>query len=452
MEQVLILPECEVFQATPIEVHRKYWQDNDIWGIIESYPPAIRKGFEKLRKTVHHYLTNGYSNLIRGQHNFNESFLQNFCHLLMESERLEISFARAGGIKYKFGLEWSKEKILQYYQKYGKNPPSENGFFYYLKRDCKNNSLKKYRILCWKDLLAISLQNKTFYQRNRQNFTGKVGVERAKKYLQQKYKQTGKIPLSKDVGCKLIANAIRRKIWEDFGITTWGDLIFEAFGYIKGTANLWRGGRGLNRATNRIRDYYSVHGKLPKTSNKMFNNFCGLLSQKIWAKDGITTWGDLVFKACGIRPETKRILWAGQAKLDTVKEILLIYYKQHHTLPTCEKFPKIAQQCSDKTWSEFNIHSWNDLLLDIFGKVNKQQGKWRGLAGYKLAKDHLLKIIEQTGRRPKQYDPLCKFFSKVICRGYWSQFGISSWKDLVQKVLEEKNLDNAWAQFDNFNE
>ena len=93
------------------------------------------------------------------------------------------------GIKYKFGLEWSKEKILQYYQKYGKNPPSENGFFYYLKRDCKNNSLKKYRILCWKDLLAISLQNKTFYQRNRQNFTGKVGVERAKKYLQQKYKQ-----------------------------------------------------------------------------------------------------------------------------------------------------------------------------------------------------------------------------------------------------------------------
>ena len=151
---------------------------------------------------------------------------------------------------------------------------------------------------------------------------------------------------------------------------------------------------------------------------------------------------DLIFKACGIRPKTN-IRWAGQTKLDNSKEILLEYYNQNHILPTCKKFPKIAQHCSDKTWSEFNIHSWNDLLFDIFGKVNKQQGKWRGLAGYNLAKDNLLKIIEQTGRRPKQYDPLCKFFSKVICRGYWRQFGISSWKELVQNVLKEMNLDNT---------
>ena len=437
MEQILIFPECEVFQETPIESHRKYWQDDDIWGIIESYPPAIRKGFEKLKEAIHEYIANGYSYRIQGKYRYDEKFLRKFCSYIYETECLEKSFARAGGIVYEFGLEWGKLKILQYYRKYQKNPPSETGFFYYFKRDCKQGALKQYGISCWGDLLEISLQDHTFFQRDRQNLTGHMGLKRAKAYLQKQYKMNRKIPMSCESGSKLIANAIRRDYWKEFGITTWGDLIFEVFGYIKGTMNLWKGSGGLDRALSWIKGFVNEHGKLPYKNSAHYYTINGLANNKFWMKYGINTWDDLTLKACGIVDSKKRRnSWTGIKGLERAKNELKKYFNDHQKLPTSSVFPNIVRVIIKGYWKEQNISSWNDLLRVTFGKVNVIHKTWNGQEGIKRAKKTLREYKMKYKKYPKN-NYLFQGIKRSLNGNYWAEFGIFTWEDLIQHVFHE---------------
>lgn len=435
MEQVLVLPEWEVFQATPIEVHRKYWQDDDIWGVINSYPHSIRKGFEKLKEAIHQYMANGYSNRIQGQYSFDEDFLRKFCHSIFETETLEKSFAKAGGIKHEFGLEWGKLKILQYYRKFLKNPASGTGFFYYFKRDCKQGSLKQFNISCWGDLLEFSLQDHTFFQRQRQNFTGDIGLQRAKEYLQKQYKLNGKIPMSYDNGCKFIANAIRRNFWEDFGITTWCDLIYEVFGLVKGTFNLWTGSSGLDRALSWIKEYVNEHGKLPSGNSAHYHSIHPLISKKIWKKYGINSWNDLTIKACGIVKSKKKRKWVRKKGLERAKKELKEYFNEYRKLPTASMFPNLSSVFKRGNWKEFNVSSWNDLLKDTFGRVNVIHGTWMGRVGLNRAKKSLIKYKKEHKKYPKENNRHFRGIKRALIGKYWIEFGIFTWDNLIQNIF-----------------
>lgn len=294
MEEMIGQINFDEFDPPNIEIQRNYWQDDDIWGIMKSYPLEIQQGFEKLKEVVHLYISNGFGDQLQKQHPFNEAFLRDFCHLLVQSEQVEPSFAQAGGIRYKFGLEWAKLKILHFYKKFSKNPATNYGFYYYFRRDIKKGLLKKYNILCWKDLLDQSLEEQTYYEGDRQNLAGNKGLERAKIYLKKQHMKNGKIPRSKDLGFKLIANAIRRNVWRDFGITTWGDLIFETFGYVKGTKNLWKGEGGFLRAISWIKKYENNYGTFPTIKNNSFASIKSSIARGYWKKDGIKYWSDLI--------------------------------------------------------------------------------------------------------------------------------------------------------------
>ena len=285
-----------------------------------SYIPFIHRGFEELKDTIQQFITNGYSREIQSHSQFSENFLHEICDFFSKTKCLETSFARAGGIIYKFGFEWAKLKILQYYQRYLKNPLTESGMFYFFKRDCKKGVLQQYGISCWWDLLEISLKDHTYYNRDRQSFKGVSGLERAKKYLKTQYTITGKIPSCYDTGCKLLANAVRRKYWAEFRITTWADLIIQTFGLIKGHMNLWKGGGGLNRAISWIKEYVHEHGELPSGKNSdHYDSIRSVVNSKCWIKSGIFTMDDLTFKACGMVSMDKRWKWKGIESLEKAK-------------------------------------------------------------------------------------------------------------------------------------
>jgi hypothetical protein len=295
---------------------------------------------------------------------------------------VEISFAQAGGIQYKFGLEWAKMKLLLYYRKFGKPPIAESGFFYFFKRDCRKGILKQYGIMNWKDLLEISLSKQTYYQRSRQSTSGIEGLKRSKLHLRKLCQETGKIPRSDDTGCKFIAGAIRHGFWTKFEITTWGDIIFAVFGYVKGTMNLWKGGGGLNRAMVWIKNWDNQHGKLPTTYNKIFASINQCIKQEWWIKNGIRTQNDLFFRTCGKRRKYEarsnkekrpRGFWTGKKGFENMIHELKTYHTDQHKLPTAKNFPYVWDQCRNGRWKEFNINSWNNLLFYIFGKVNVVQ-------------------------------------------------------------------------------
>ncbi len=56
--------------------------------LSKSYSPFIQRGFEKLKATMQQYITNGYSDQIQSQSQFNEDFLKEFCQL----------FSKTGGL------------------------------------------------------------------------------------------------------------------------------------------------------------------------------------------------------------------------------------------------------------------------------------------------------------------------------------------------------------------
>ena len=65
MEDLVNLFENTVFFPPDSEIQLKYWQDDEIWGVIKSYPPSIRDGFKILKETTHLYIANGYSDQIK---------------------------------------------------------------------------------------------------------------------------------------------------------------------------------------------------------------------------------------------------------------------------------------------------------------------------------------------------------------------------------------------------
>ncbi len=413
--------------------------DVDIWEKIHFYPPSIQSGFEKLKETTDEYIANGYSDLIQRRCKFDEDFLRGFSHNISKTQCLEWSFAKAGGIVYKFGFEWAKLKILRNYQKHLKNPFSGNGFFYFLRRDCKKGILKEYGVSCWKDLLEISLKNHTYYQRDRQSFSGQKGLQRAKAYLQKQYEKNGKIPLGDDNGCKLIAKAIRRNIWAEFGITTWGDLIYETFGFIKGTQNLWKGGGGLERALFWIKKFYDENGTLPSGKNSDYYYIINqLASSKFWKKYGISNWDDLTIKACGLVSNKKKSKnWAGIEGLETARNELIKYFDVHQKLPVSSKFSSINQAIRKGYWKEQKINSWNDLLRDLFGRVNGFNEIWMGQKGLERARKELKSYFNTHQKLP--ISPMFSTISWAARKGYWKEQNIESWNDLLRDTFGKVN-------------
>lgn len=416
------IEEIDEFEEYNFNISRKYWSDEGIWKIIHKYPSKIKQGFEELRKMTHLYFKD--PSAAQSHSFFDYKFICHFCHTLCSEEKLIHSFAKAGGIKYQFGLEWAKMYILKYYHKYQKPPLAENGFFYFFKRDCKRGVLSQFQIKSWKDLINQALKDEEHYDDERQFLSNISGLNRIKKILQEKYKQTGKIPLSEDNGCKLIAKSIKRMKFEEFGITTWGDLIAETFGNVKGTVNLWKGAGGLKRAISAIHNYYEQYQKSPSTNEYPFNNINQLVNEKHWFKEGIQSWDDLLDR-CTIplhkrRNINKRGLWDGKEGLELAKQKLREFHQKYNNLPTCAQFPSISTCCCKGKWKSFGVSSWNDLLLDLFNETNQEQGKWTGFQGLQLAK----KVYLNSVRTKEKIS-----FRSAVKRGYWKDYGIFSWDD-----------------------
>ena len=62
-----------------------------------------------------------------------------------------------------------------------------------------------------------------------QEYLEKAGLERALKELRDYKEKFGKEPASNAKGIVSIYNALRRGVWNDFGITSWSDLKDRAF-------------------------------------------------------------------------------------------------------------------------------------------------------------------------------------------------------------------------------
>ena len=133
-------------------------------------------------------------------------------------------------------------------------------------------------------------------------YDGNQGLKRAIKELKELNVKYDRLPKYEDKDVRGIVGAIQSKKWIDYEIKTWNDLLEYVFGEVttrRRKKEYYMGQEGLERITNRLREFKEKNGRLPKTSDKGMANIRRLIKQGIWHEQGIRTWNDLIFKIFG---------------------------------------------------------------------------------------------------------------------------------------------------------
>ena len=101
-------------------------------------------------------------------------------------------------------------------------------------------------------------------------------------------------------------------------------------------------------------------------------------------------------------------------------------------------FPSIVKAIERRYWKDYNIRLWNDLLRDVFGKVNVIQKTWKEKEGLDRAK-LIIKYKIKHGKYYKTNEYCVKDIKRALIRKYWIEFGIITWEDLIQYVLNDSH-------------
>ena len=87
--------------------------------------------------------------------------------------------------------------------------------------------------------------------------------------------------------------------------------------------------------------------------------------------------------------------------------------------------------------------SWNDLLKFVFGKINKEQNKYKGREGFNKAIQILKDFKKGFGKFPASNNKGIYTIYNNASNEIWSDFGINNWNDLLKttfgKIHNEKN-------------
>ena len=429
MNNIIDLSEVAVFHTTPIT--QKKWSDHKLWNIIYTYPDSLRKKFEALREGIHIYIEEGYSNTLFAKCRLNHKFWKAFYYQLSKHQILEISYRKAKGLQGDIGLEWCIHKIKSYYLKH-QIPPFQknNSNFQAMRYVCGKGNFSKFNIHSWNDLLQRALPDVKI-----RTIKGKKGLDRIKKYFQTYYQDHGHIPHKHETGHQMIVTALKRGLWEEYGIHTWDDLLYNVFKeacYKK----CRRGRSGLIEVVEELRTFWKENNRLPTSPERL--DIVKAIKNDFWVEFNIHTWNHLLKYSLGkvnIRRNAtdEEILKDAQHKLRK-------YYDKTKRLPISSKFSTIVNQILQKKMINLNIHSWNDLLMVTFGRVNTIRGKWMGQKGLNRAIELIKTYIINNGKVPKRSHLKKKWAYQAFEKSYWVEFEIYTFDDLIQITLKRYNL------------
>lgn len=263
----------------------------------------------------------------------------------------------------------------------------------------------------------------------------KIGLEIAKAQLKIFQLENGKMPVQREM--ELISNKIihKKKYWTKFGINSWNDLLIETFGETNQYYKKYEGENKLEEAKNKLLSFKERNNRIPTARDQGMSVFTNVISRGIWKKFGINTWNDLVSSVFKVENK-KQGIWIGEEGLNCAINTLKDYYMKTNTLPKANStFGGIQKGCSRGYWKYFGIFTWNDLISHVFKNVNKRQRVWTGQGGLENAKDKLIKFKIIEGRKPVKRDAGMSGIEKACRRGYWKNYGISSWKELIDLVF-----------------
>ncbi|MHA1149668.1 MAG: hypothetical protein ACTSR8_15640 [Promethearchaeota archaeon] len=132
--------------------------------------------------------------------------------------------------------------------------------------------------------------------------------------------------------------------------------------------------------------------------------------------------------------------------LDFIVAQLKIFQLNNNKVPlsTDKDMSPAVRGLSHKYWEKFGVKSWNDLLIYTFGE--DQLEEWKELERkqrFDQAIKELREFYQKNQRLPIKKDKECRTIDNTIITGYWENYGIKTWNDMLFYVFGEGSLDKS---------
>lgn len=334
------------------------------------------------------------------------------------------------------GFNKAKKELLAYYDKHKKLPTTND--FELIVRSIYRGVWQEYNINSWNDILRklfgkvnLNLQN---------DYTDEFSLARVKKELRSFEKSKGRLPKSNDDEMTSIASAVGRGMFKEQGIMTWNDLLYSTFGSINREINQYQGKEGLKKAVEELKDFKNNYDKEPATGE--MEVIYRTAKRGEWDTFGIMAWNDLLDYAYK-KSNREKNKYKGSEGLERAKQKLKKFKKKFKKIPTSvdKGISTIYNIIQKGEWKIYGIHTWNDLLRSVFGKIYYEKNKHLGKQGLEKAIQKCVDFKKTHNRLPKLRDKEMISISNAITRGMWREFGINTWNDLLNSVFGEINKD-----------
>ena len=270
-------------------------------------------------------------------------------------------------------------------------------------------------------------------------FEKSYGLEKATVIVKRFYAKHNKYPSANDKAVGGITGAIARKAWESNGINTWYDFMSTMFGVAKFERNKYTGKKGLDRAIKEITQYNEEFGKIPAALDKRVKSITNAIYRGHLRSEGITGWNDLIDRIFG-KVNFENHKYTGTIGLHRAIEELKAFQLINNKPPLSkdEKMLGIRSAVQRGEWISSGITKWNDLMVLVFGKMNKERNKYVGEDGLTNVFKKLKEFYAQKNRYPTSHDSFTSGIINAIYRGEWTSKGISKWNDLMTLVETNK--------------
>ncbi|OLS19707.1 MAG: hypothetical protein HeimC2_40130 [Candidatus Heimdallarchaeota archaeon LC_2] len=263
-----------------------------------------------------------------------------------------------------WGIEIAKYVTLKFNQENKRKPNVRDIGMEKIRYGTKTNNWRDNGVKTWNDLLELVFGETNLSQGI---YTGKNGLDNAINEFKEYYEINKKYPTSRDMPS--ISTSCMNGYWKQFGIESWNDLLLKVFDDTNIEKGIYHGLEGFKKSKVKLVEYYEKTGKIPSSTIKELSSIVSVIKRGIYSKYGIDKWNDmleLLFRT------TNHVVqkYVGLDGLRLAKHEINNYYSINNKIPTSRnkgmRSIVFAAQ-SGRYWVDFEINSWNELLISIFG-------------------------------------------------------------------------------------
>ncbi|MFX1251053.1 MAG: hypothetical protein ACFFCZ_05555 [Promethearchaeota archaeon] len=152
---------------------------------------------------------------------------------LMEATFNDLNMGRYVG---KRGLERAMKELLEFEKENKRLPNTRDEDLFGVRSAVYRGEWQIFRINSWSKLIQKTFgEEKIRAEKTKKNvyrgkYKGNEGLEKAIEKLRKFREENGRRPTIRDSGMNTIVGVIRKGVWEEFGISSWVDLLKKAFG------------------------------------------------------------------------------------------------------------------------------------------------------------------------------------------------------------------------------